>query len=312
MKAIMYHYVRRDDSAWPFFKHLRVEDFRRQLDYFAREYRACSREDLACSLQTGEPLKNGVVLTFDDGFKDHYEFVFPELKSRGLLGIFYVPAYPYVTGRMLDVHRVHALIGRFGGKVIWEALIENVSDDMLSDRHVREFREQAYRKHVHDNFTKSVKRTLNYFIDYKFRRKILDGLMAQFFNGEETLARKFYLTVEEIKEIAEGGMIIGSHSVNHPCMSKLTATDQKREIEDSFQWLNSIIGPQEPKTFCYPYGGFHSFTEETERLLEAAGCDFSFNVEHRDIERRDLESRRQALPRYDCNLFPHGGGLLKP
>ena len=28
------------------------------------------------------------------------------------------------------------------------------------------------------------------------------------------------------------------------------------------------------RTFCYPYGGFHSFTDTTERLLNDAGLPF--------------------------------------
>ena len=87
-------------------------------------------------------------------------------------------------------------------------------------------------------------------------------------------------------------------------MSKLAPPEQQKEIEDSFGYLEKVLGPMEPKTFCYPYGGFHSFTDDTERLLDDAGCLFSFNVEARDITAADLKGRPQALPRYDCNMFP--------
>jgi hypothetical protein len=41
-------------------------------------------------------------------------------------------------------------------------------------------------------------------------------------------------------------------------------------------------------------------------LLKTNNCSFSFNVEPRDIDTKDLSDRQQALPRYDCNMFPHG------
>lgn len=306
MKAIMYHYVRLDDPSLPYFRHLHFHDFQRQLDYFTQNFRPVARDELARSFQTGAPIKDGIVLTFDDGFKDHYQFVFPELTKRGLFGIFYIPTFPYVTGRLLDVHKIHMLIGAFGGKAILESLLKMVSDDMLSHAHVREFHEQTYKTQSNDDFTNRVKRTLNYFIDYKFREQVIDSLMAEFFPHEPNLARDFYVTEHEIGKMKSAGMLIGSHGVNHRCMSKLPVADQKREIEESFTFLEKTIGPADLKTFCYPYGGFHSFTHDTERLLEETGCLFSFNVERRDIERSDLLDRRQALPRYDCNLFPHG------
>jgi hypothetical protein len=37
---------------------------------------------------------------------------------------------------------------------------------------------------------------------------------------------------------------------------------------------------------------------------------FAFNVEPRDISAGDLSRRPQALPRYDCNQFPHGDARL--
>ncbi len=87
--------------------------------------------------------------------------------------------------------------------------------------------------------------------------------------------------------------------------SKLGVDDQKREIETSFRYLADLIG-EEISTFAYPYGGFHSFTDETECLLAEQGALFSFNVEPRDVTSGDLVHRPQALPRYDCNLFEFG------
>ena len=132
----------------------------------------------------------------------------------------------------------------------------------------------------------------------------MDALMEEFFPDEAALGKSFYLTPDQMREMRDAGMILGSHTVNHPCMSKLSASDQRTEIEQSFDFLEGTLGRSEPKTFCYPYGGFHSFTSETERLLEEAGCLFSVNVEYRDVASSDLRTRRQALPRYDCNLFP--------
>jgi peptidoglycan/xylan/chitin deacetylase (PgdA/CDA1 family) len=102
-------------------------------------------------------------------------------------------------------------------------------------------------------------------------------------------------------------MIIGSHGCSHQLLSKLNPRSQKKEIVDSFLTLSNLkILSSEIKTFCYPYGGFHSFTDYTESLLGSLCVSFSVNVEPRDCTANDIELRPHALPRYDCNIFPFG------
>jgi len=300
----MYHYVRRDDPELPYFRHLHVEDFAKQLEYFGNEFGFVGKAEFRAALTSHVPA-DGVVLTFDDGFKDHHRDVLPLLTKRGLWGIFYVVTSPYRTGRLIDVHRIHMLIGKYGGETIAKAMQRIVDRNMLSHEHVKEFHTETYDKQNNDSSTNYVKRVLNYFIDYKHRRHVIDRLMCVFFPNEDELIADFYMTDRELLEMHANGMVLGSHTVNHPVLSKLAVEDQEKEIRESFDLLESVIGKTAMKTFSYPYGGFHTFTSETEKILTENGCLFSFNVESRDIGQQDL-NRRQALPRYDCNEFPFG------
>jgi peptidoglycan/xylan/chitin deacetylase (PgdA/CDA1 family) len=80
MKIIMYHYVRPYSDNYPFFKNLDLKNFSKQLDYFDKKYGFLSKKDYQESIKTGIP-KKGVVLTFDDGFKDHYEYVLTDMSA---------------------------------------------------------------------------------------------------------------------------------------------------------------------------------------------------------------------------------------
>lgn len=305
MKAIMYHYVRPHDARIPLLKHLHIEDFQKQLDYFEREYGFVSKEDFVASLQTGKPA-SGVVLTFDDGLKCHYDYAFGELKKRGLWGIFYIATGMYNSKKIMDVHRIHILLGVVDSETIYNQLMALIKDEMLSDIGREAFRESTYLIQENDTFTLSVKRILNYYISYEFREAVIDELMR--LNNLQSIDdyESFYLNAAEIKEMHDNGMIIGSHTETHPVLSKLNDFEQEKEITDSFSYLENICGKFNPKTFCYPYGGFHSFNDFTEKILTENGCLFSFNVEERDINSNDLLQRPQALPRYDCNMFPFG------
>jgi peptidoglycan/xylan/chitin deacetylase (PgdA/CDA1 family) len=305
MKAVMYHYVRSVPDGLPYFRYLHLDDFRRQLDHLAATFGIVSREAFLDAL-AGGGCPAGVVLTFDDGFADHAEHVLPELLGRGLWGIFFVPTGPYATGTLLDVHRIHLLVGRLGGRTALAHLEEHLDPAMLAHGHVEEFQRLPYARHDDDEATTRFKRILNYFVDTTWRPRLLDRLMAQCFGAEAHLAASFYLTRAEIRALHDAGMLVGSHTATHPVLSTLDLAAQAREIDESFGFLDAVTGGLSVRGFCYPYGGFHTFTADTERLLAARHCRFAFNVEPRDVEAADLRGRPLALPRYDCNVFPFG------
>jgi peptidoglycan/xylan/chitin deacetylase (PgdA/CDA1 family) len=307
MKAVMYHYVRPAPEQLPCFRYLHVDDFTRQLDWFAHHDRILSREEFDAALETGEP-RDGIVLTFDDGLADHYSYVLPQLVERGLFGIFYVCTAPLERRKLLDVHRTHLLLGRLGGQAALQRLSECLDPAMLSDAHVKDFREATYCTQDNDRATTSFKRILNYLIAYEHRERVLDQLFAQEFDNEE-VAEDFYLSAAQIREMDDLGMVMGSHGVNHYVFSKLSLEVQREEIRGSFDSLARVLG-KPVTTFCYPYGGRHTFTEETVSLLEQVGCLYAFSVNPRAVTSADLTEHPQALPRYDCNMFPHGRASL--
>jgi len=62
--------------------------FEKQLDRLSRKYRIVSLKD-AVSGSGADKLS--VALTFDDGYWDNYEIVFPILKKKGLSAVFFLP-----------------------------------------------------------------------------------------------------------------------------------------------------------------------------------------------------------------------------
>jgi peptidoglycan/xylan/chitin deacetylase (PgdA/CDA1 family) len=96
---LMYHYIsdvppgadrlRRDLTVTP-------ENFRAQLQYLADAgYHPITLADVYFHLTQGYPLPDKpVVLTFDDGYRDAYEVVFPMLLDYGFPGTFFVLATP--------------------------------------------------------------------------------------------------------------------------------------------------------------------------------------------------------------------------
>ena len=305
MKAIMYHYVREFDAARPHFRFLNVTNFRRQLDMFARDHGFVTRAEWEDFVTRGKmPDQPGkVLLTFDDAMSCHYTHVFPELRARQLWGLFYVSSQPYTQKRMLDVHKVHLLCGAIEGEQLFNRARAIVDETMIPHARRDAFRHATYTTQHNAPGVAEVKRLLNYFIDEARRSAVIDALGADF--GLSFDCESFYVTPTQLNEMDAAGMMIGAHTVSHPVMSKLAPHAQRREIGECFEWLdaNNTSGM---RNYAHPYGGFHSFCDATLSALKDAGADFAFNVEPRDITPADHDASRYFLPRYDCNLFPHG------
>ena len=308
MKAIMYHYVMPKDEKFPGLYRLDIKNFIKQLDFFQENFGFISRNEFFNSIKYTKKASEGVVLTFDDGLKCHYDYVFKELKKRNLWGIFYVNTLPFQKNKILDVHKIHILISRINPKILCDYLMNSEIQKLLDKQKINEFKDLTYWNQINDKHTLLVKRILNYFIEYKYRGIVLDGLFNTFIKNKINVD-DYYLSIENLKEMKNEGMMVGNHTISHKVLSALSKKLQKVEIQESFNFIEQKIGVSNLKTFCYPYGGFHSFNKDTENILTKINTDFSFNVEKRDISNKDLLKRPHALPRYDCNQFKFGKNI---
>ena len=108
----MYHYVRPiEGSLYPGIKGLELDLFRQQLDQFEEEYTFITVDDLISATKTNNALPaNACLLTFDDGYMDHYEYVLPELVRRDIQGAFFPPSAAIMNNKLLDVNAIHHIL----------------------------------------------------------------------------------------------------------------------------------------------------------------------------------------------------------
>ncbi len=77
-----------------------------------------------------------------------------------------------------------------------------------------------------------------------------------------------YMTTEQVKEIAQSGLVeIGAHTVHHLNLKSLPLEHAKKEIEQSKEDLEQLLGIK-VVSFAYPYGGFN---EHLAELVKNAG-----------------------------------------
>jgi peptidoglycan/xylan/chitin deacetylase (PgdA/CDA1 family) len=294
----MYHYIRNNNSKYPNFKNLTIDQFRKQIDFFHNTYGLVSKEDFIFSVDNRTPLKKGVVLTFDDGFKDHYQNVLPILEEKKAWGFFYVPTGHYEDKKILNVHRVHHLLGKCDSSFLLESVLKLVDTSMLNKDKIDEFDKEIYKDQELSSCEFQFKRLLNYYLHDEYKAKILDEITSKHLNEAE-LYDELYLTKEELIEMEKCGSVIGSHTVTHPVLSTLSYEQQKIEIEKSYNFLNLFLSMR-CKSFCYPYGGRTTYNEDTFKALEECGVHHAFTVGNSPL---NIIKNKYELTRIDCNRF---------
>lgn len=81
-------------------------------------------------------------LTFDDGYKDHYKYVFPYLQKNKISGSFYTPVKTVQNKITLDVNKIHFILEKENNKnkiykeikyIVKKKFKRNINDFHLSD-----------------------------------------------------------------------------------------------------------------------------------------------------------------------------------
>ena len=280
-------------------------DYSRQLDFLEKNYGLVRRDEFCNFLVGKAALPTDALLTFDDGLSDHTEFVFPELDRRDVAGLVYVSTCPYLSKKLLNVHRIHYLLGLYGGRALRSRVEPAITPEMIIPDRKEKF-EAAYQTQINDDSTLWIKKTFNYFLKDNNCQRILEQLMADAPVAEDLLCSRFYLAPDQIRKLQNNGMIIGTHPITHRVMSTLDHADKEHEIKSSFEYLEKITGGLTQRTYCHPTGRRNTFNDDTIEIVTQLKCGFSFSLDSRDITAADWNDKCHALPRFDCNEFAHG------
>jgi len=303
LSIVMYHYVRDlKNSRYPNIKGLDVELFREQLNYIQKHYTIIRMEDLILSIENNKKLPNKpILLTFDDGYKDHFDIVFPILNELGIQGSFFPVTNPIEDGKVLDVNKIHFILATQENE---ELLIQEIYSllNKYRERFKLKSNEYYFKKLAQpgrwDNKEiRFIKRLLQNELPNEPRKLIINKLFEKYVSiDEETFAKELYMSKDQLKCLVKNGMHVGSHTVNHVWMDKQTPERQEQEIQESIKFLKSL-GITENLTMCYPYGRYN---ETTLALLKKYNFKIGLTTKV-DVVRNNTPLE---LPRLNTNDLP--------
>ncbi len=283
ISVIMYHYVRDiKNSSFPAIKGLELNLFVEQIQYLKKHYHFVTTEEIIDSINNNTKLPSkAVLLTFDDGYKDHYQNVFPILHDLKIQGSFYIPAKTVIDRQVLDVNKIHFILASVDDKkkLIYE--IKSLLKEYRTEFNLNDF-DFYFKKLANANRLDTadvvfIKRILQVELDEVLRMKMVDSLFNKYIGvSESEFAKELYMNENEIKEMLNNGMHIGCHGYNHYWWNRLTANELEKEIDLSLKFLNNLGVNLTNWTAAYPYG---SHSKEVEQLLKEKKCQLAFTTE---------------------------------
>ncbi len=243
------------------------EMFAWQMRYLAKHFCCLRLEEAVDLLRRGRPLpRYAAVVTFDDGFRNNLLYAYPVLRRFG------VPATIFLTtghiGRgtqLLWTERVGRLLR--AAKLPQRLTIAADPAPLTLSFQTPAERDEAARD--------VVKRLKSMPSDQRDRvvgelEHQLDRANRGHVAGEPNRDRYTFLTWGEARELARGGMTIGSHTVEHPIMSSLDDDRRICEVVDSKREIERHVGT--PCTlFSYPNGTADDFDDRDKANLQKAG-----------------------------------------
>ena len=303
--VIMYHYVRDlEHSRYPRIKGLDVSFFREQIQYLKNNFTVITMEELICACNNQYELPpKAALLTFDDGYLDHYTSVFPILKAEKLQGSFFVSGKTLKEHVLLDVNKIHYILASTQIDSLLQSVLERMDyyrgseydypdNGTLFDRYGAENR-------FDDKDTIFVKRMLQTVLPEKVRSMICNDLFKKYVGiSEDKLSGELYLTTDQIRLMKNEGMHFGLHGYSHYWLGCLPEQEMRADIMQALDVMSEYMDNKN-WVMNYPYG---SYNEALLQYIDSSGCKLGLTTQ---VKVADLtECSRLTIPRLDTNDFP--------
>ncbi len=195
-----------------------------------------------------------VVITFDDGYADNFEFALPILEKYEVPATVFVAIDPGGEFWSDALDRIVHEAGKTIEEVCWAGQKFPVSTSAEQEK-------TCYALHP---FFKEMLPALR----SKNLQELAASLNARF---EHDNKESRLLSDRELRALSQSPYItIGGHTVTHTSLAVEPASLQWEEIHNSKAHIESVIG-KPIEVFSYPFGTREDFTPESENAVRACG-----------------------------------------
>ncbi len=259
------------------------ESFAAHIAYLREHFTILSLDELLDLWRTNQVKsdRSYCVITFDDGWRDNYQFAFPILRRYAVPATIFLATDFIGTTRWFWPDRMMLVLERARAQTSAPAIRDEVSA-MLADT-------VGVRQSADDGS----------FLSLKSGRPIDSGTIIELCKevkvdeiealidrlgcvlGMDLPSERVLLDWTEVCEMASQGVSFGSHSCSHRILTNIPLLEVSRELIES---RNAMLqhGVTPSSAFCYPNGNFNPGIQKLVResgYRAAVGCEIGLEGE---------------------------------
>jgi len=234
-------------------------EFEEQIKYFVRHYHVVTGEEIRLFMTEHRKLPDySVFITFDDGYENNYVEAFPILVKHGATAGFFLTTGLIGEGNTLWFDKLDCVCFRNDWTTVKNVLSRvGLPVGIQNRKTMREWIKKLPRP----------------------QRDEVIRLLEQHCrvaNNVNSIAVTRLMTWDQVREMANAGMTIGSHTVSHQVLAGGTSEEIEEELVTSRLKIEKEIG-RSCWCFAYPNGQNRDFRPSDKTALKSAGyvCAFT-------------------------------------
>jgi peptidoglycan/xylan/chitin deacetylase (PgdA/CDA1 family) len=240
---LMYHRVGPKNDTWSL-ESLDPQTFQKQIEYFSRNFELISLDELVrCIRQKKSLPKKAVAITFDDGYRDNYLHAYPIIKKYNIPTTIFLTTGHIGTNKLFWWDKVSYIVkhtrvnklnlGKFGNYLVSSDREKSLTNNEITEKLKKVSEDQ--------------------------KQFLLEKLIiaSNVLNIPPEVGEDLILSWDDVKEMMNGGIDFGAHSVNHPILTNMPLEQAKWEIAQSVKSIEEKLG-KKVNGFSYPNGDYNS------------------------------------------------------
>jgi len=232
-----------------------------------------------------------ILITFDDGLKEQYEFGLSILDSLNIPALFFANSINFEQKKVSTVHKIHLLRSIISSDDFLKSILKIDSSKIKS---INTFR--AKKIYIYDDEKSAVlKYILNFGLTYAEQEKIISKLFLVHYDEVEVL-KSLYFNDLNLIELASKGFL-GSHTHSHYPLGLLKTEEVILELQNSKNFFEKLTTTT-INSVAYPYGTQESCTVEVAEIAKKIGYKLGFTT-NRGMNIGN--ENKLLLNRFDCN-----------
>jgi peptidoglycan/xylan/chitin deacetylase (PgdA/CDA1 family) len=277
--VLTYHRILPFDSRINSFSHKSImtdpANFEMQLQVINQYFKVTNIHTLSIALdKQKEAEKTQCLITFDDGWFDNYEYAYPLLKKYECEALIFIPLEYVSTNATFWQERLGFLVWKTvelktdSSIKLMDKLGINIKSDVKSDKltevnnYVRSLKSKSYSE--------------------------IEAIIKEFttlLNREGGSPIDKHMSWDQLIDLVDNGITIGSHACSHKILTKLTQDEVNRELIQSKTVLENKLQTN-ISTIAYPNGDYN---HDIGYLAKKAGYKLGFGTSYGYVdEKSDL------------------------